>query len=128
MRRMVIVLLALCVLTMPLCAVSHAQEIKTCVPTHTIINEQGQGADIAVGASAVGALAQNNAACQRLLRNNGAAPMRCMSIPQGTPTATAGLLLNSGDQILMGTEGREAWRCIRTTSTSTTATTIEGIP
>jgi hypothetical protein len=121
--------LALCAVTVALAHVpSHAQEIKTCAPIKSLINRTGAGTDIAIGATAANTLDVDSSACQRLLRNNGTAPMRCIPKPQGTPTATIGLLLNAGDQILMGTEGREAWWCIRTTGTSTTATTIEGLP
>jgi hypothetical protein len=107
--------------------VAQAQQ-PPCVPNRTVVNSQGALADISVGATAIQVLDNNGSVCQRLLRNNGTAAMRCLAVPQGAPTATLGLLLNAGDQLLMGTEGRESWRCIRTTSTSTTATTIEGIP
>jgi hypothetical protein len=127
MRRLMgLVLLA--VLLGLLAPPSQAQETKTCTPIKSLINRTGAGTDIAVGATAVNTLDVDSGACQRLLRNNGTAPMRCISKNQGVPSATVGLLLNAGDQILMGTEGREAWWCIRTTATSTTATTIEGVP
>lgn len=103
-------------------------QMPACVPNRTVVNQQGALADITVGATAVQVLDNNSSVCQRLLRNNGAQPIRCLPVPQGAPTATLGLLLNAGDQLLMGTEGRESWRCIRTTGTSSTATTIEGIP
>src|SRR6266851_5554650 len=92
-------------------SLAQAQPVP-CVANRTVVNSQGALADITVGATAVLVLDNNSAVCQRLLRNNGTQPMRCMSVPQGTPTATLGLLLNAGDQILMGTEGRESWRCI----------------
>ena len=110
-----------------LVAQAHAQA-PACLPVRTAINSQGQLGDIPVAGTAVQVLDANQAVCQRLLRNNGTAPMRCLPGPQGAPTATNGLLLNPDQQLLMGTEGRESWRCIRTTATSTTATTIEGIP
>src|SRR5215831_966530 len=86
----------------------QAQEIKTCVPTRTLINQAGNGADIAVAGTATQTLNESGVSCQRLLRNNGSAPMRCMPVAQGVPTQTSGLLLNSDDQILMGTEGRQS--------------------
>jgi hypothetical protein len=114
-------------LVLALSASAWAQT-PACVPTKTVINTQGGLADLAIAATAVQVLDANQAVCQRLLQNNGTAPMRCLPVPQGAPTATNGLLIKPGEQILMGTEGRQAWQCIRTTATSTTAATIEGIP
>ncbi len=105
-----------------------AQEIQTCVPIKTQINTVNAGVDIPVDATAVDVLTLSTTACQRLIWNTGTAPMRCMSKIQGRPSSTEGLLIQSGQQILLGTEGREAWWCIRTGLTGTVATTIEGIP
>jgi hypothetical protein len=124
LRSLMLSLVALVLLSGGL---AHAQA-PVCTPTKTAINTQGAMGDVAIGATATQVLDANQAVCQRLLRNNGTAAMRCLPTPQGAPTATNGLLLNAGEQILLGTEGRQAWQCIRTTSTSTTATTIEGIP
>jgi hypothetical protein len=122
MKRILVVILCLTWAQLALA------QTAPCIPTRTVINSQGGLADITVAATATQVLDNNASVCQRLLRNNGTAAMRCLAVPQGAPTATLGLLLNAGDQLLMGTEGRESWRCIRTTGSSTTATTIEGIP
>jgi len=106
----------------------RAQEIRTCVPGRTLINQAGNLADITVGATPVTVLTVNPSACSRLIRNNGTASMRCLPVPQGVPSATNGLLLDSGAQYLAGTESREQWQCVRTGSNSTTATTIEALP
>jgi hypothetical protein len=127
-RRFTGVLVASALLAGGLTAPIQAQEVKTCVPTRTLINQIGNGADMAVAGTATQILNESAVSCQRMLRNNGTAPMRCMPVAQGVPTTTVGLLLNSGDQLLMGTEGRQSWQCIRTTASSTTATTIEGLP
>lgn len=121
---------ALLLLTLLSCPVSVlAQSPPACVPARQQVNVLGVGgADIQVGATAQGVLATSTVRCQAMLKNNGPAPMRCKPTAQGAPTATSGLLFNPGDQLIMTTAGREAWNCIRTTGTSTTATTIEEVP
>jgi len=107
---------------------ASAQTVQVCTPTKTLISTVGAGSDIPVSATPVDVMTVNAAACTRLLWNKGLAPIRCLSKPQGTPTATVGLLLNAGEQVLLGTEGREAWWCIRSTAADTIVVTIEGIP
>jgi hypothetical protein len=106
----------------------EAQEVSVCVPSKTQINTVNAGIDIVVGASLVDVLPVNVFACNRTLWNKGGAPIRCMSKPQGQPSATRGLLLGAGEQILLGTEGREAWWCIRSTGIDSLVVTIEGLP
>lgn len=105
-----------------------AQDRPACFAQRQLVNSTNAGADVVVGAVAVQAVPQSTSRCQVMLRNNGTAPMRCLPSAQGTPTATSGLLMNAGDQLIMTTAGREAWACIRTTGSSTTATTIEEVP
>ena len=96
----------------------------------TTVNGLGvAGADVTIDATAGGiaTLDANPARCGALIRNTGAADMRCA--PTGlTPTATAGLLIPPGMTLLLGNEGQQAWRCIRTTATSTAASTAEERP
>ena len=106
----------------------QAQELPQCVPTTMVVNRQGDGTAITVGATAVMVLDINTLACQRTIRNIGSAPMHCMSVGQGVPTPTKGQLFNPGEQLTMLTEGRQSWQCIRTTGTSTTVNTIEAMP
>ena len=106
----------------------RTQEISTCVPVKTLINTVAAGTDIPVGASLTDVLPVNAFACNRTLWNKGGAPIRCMSKGQGQPSATKGLLLGAGEQILFGTEGREAWWCIRATGVDSLVVTIEGLP
>lgn len=106
----------------------EAQEIQTCTPEKTLINTNSGGTDIPVGAALTDVLPVNAFACTRTLWNRGGAPIRCMSKPQGQPSATKGILLNSGEQILLGTQGREAWWCIRSTGVDSFVVTIEGLP
>ena len=107
---------------------ASAQTVQVCTPTRTLVSTVGAGSDILVSVNPVDVLTVNAAACSRLLWNKGLAPIRCLPKPQGTPTSTVGLLLNAGEQILLGTEGREAWWCLRTTGADTIVVTIEGIP
>ena len=104
----------------------QAQELPQCVPTKVLVNQSGNATGITVGTTAVTVLDQNNLACQRTIRNIGAATMFCLPVPQGIPTVTRGQLFNPGEQLTMLTEGRQAWQCI--SATSTTANTIEALP
>jgi len=106
----------------------EAQEIQTCTPVKTQINTVNAGIDIVVGASLTDVMPVNVFACNRTIWNKGGAPIRCMPKPQGQPSSTRGLLLGSGEQILLGTEGREAWWCIRSTGVDSLVVTIEGLP
>src|SRR5262245_51968797 len=80
--------------------VASAQDIMTCVPNKTLISTVGAGTDIPVSATPVDVLTVSSASCTRLLWNKGLAPIRCLSKNQGTPTATVGLPLGAGEQIL----------------------------
>lgn len=106
----------------------QAQQIQACVPSKTLVNVAGNLTDIIVPSTPVIVLSINQAACQRLISNVGTASMRCLPSNQGPPSPTQGLLIVSGSQFLMGTEGRDEWKCIATTATPTVATTIEGLP
>lgn len=105
----------------------HAQTPYVCNPIRTPVNRQGNAQPIPVGATPVTVLNEDASACQRLIRNLGAAPMRCLPLAQGVPTATAGWLIGSGQDFELGPEGREQWRCVRTTGTDTSAATLEAI-
>lgn len=105
-----------------------AQDRPACFPQRQRVNVQANMADITVSTTAVQVFAPNVARCQILLKNNGSNPMRCAPVDQGKPTSSLGLLMNAGDQLIMTTAGREAWACIRSSSSDTTATTIEELP
>jgi hypothetical protein len=105
----------------------QAQTPAVCNPLRVEVNRQGATQPMVVGATAVTVLSENLAACQRLIRNVGTAPMNCLPLAQGAPTATAGWTFVPGGELELGLEGREQWRCIRTTATDTSAITLEAI-
>jgi hypothetical protein len=104
------------------------QERPACFAQRQKVNVAGNMADMTVGATAVTVVVQDNSRCQVWLKNNGSNPMRCAPVAQGPPTASNGLLMNAGDQYIMTTAGREAWACIRSSGSNTTATTVEELP
>lgn len=109
-------------------SMAEAQSTQTCTPNATRINVVNNGADITVGTTAADVLQVSADACQRYIYNRGSAAMRCLPKPQGTPTPDIGIDIEPGQQILMGTAGREAWWCIAATSTPTIVLTIEEKP
>jgi len=95
-----------------------------------VVNGSGvAGADITIDSTAGGivVLAANATQCAFDIRNSGTAPMRCCPSTL-TCSSTAGFLLNQGEDLKAGLEGQEAWKCIRTTGTSTTANVAQATP
>lgn len=93
-------------------------------------NSQGAGnADITVDATVggVAVLAASTTRCAAILSNVGSADARCAS-GATTPTSTAGYLIKAGKDLVLGPEGQQAWKCIRTTATSTTFAVVEASP
>jgi hypothetical protein len=110
-------------------ALTQAQVVtEECKARKPLVNLAGQGADITIGATPIQILGRNDARCQAMIRNKGPASMRCLPIDQGTPSASVGQEFAAGDYLILGPSSRPGWRCIRTTDTDTTATTIEEIP
>lgn len=96
-----------------------------------VINDKGTtNADITVDATAGGVAVMDAKTARRgaIIRNSaatsGTAAMRCGPASL-TVTATAGTLLNPGEALTLGSEGQEAWKCIRTTGSSATANVTE---
>ena len=82
--------------------------------------------DITIDATAGGiqVLAANAKRCNALIINGGNAALRgCPSWI--TVSASVGVTLGAGQSLPLDRDGRAAWRCIRTTGTSTSATIIE---
>jgi hypothetical protein len=101
----------------------------TSAPCKTVeVNNSGTaGADVAVAGTAVQVLAAATDRCGAVIENSGAGPMRCA--PSGlTPTSTVGFLIGVNQSFILGEEGQQAWSCIRTTATSTSASVAEAAP
>lgn len=93
----------------------------------TVPNDQGTaGADIPVDATAggVAVLAASTTRCEAIITNAGTADMRCAPTTL-TVTSTAGYLVQAGASLRLGLEGQEAYKCIRTGASSTSASVIE---
>lgn len=91
------------------------------------VNLQGaSNADVTVDATAggVAVLAADTTRCAALIKNSGAAAMRCGPTTI-TVSATVGFPVGAGETLVLGDEGKQAWKCIRTTGSSTTASVIE---
>lgn len=97
------------------------------------INSSGTaGADITVDGTAGGVtvMPRLQARCGAIIFNSGSAPMRCA--PSTGPWAltvsgTVGTLINNGSALVLGNEGQDLWKCIRTAG-STTANVTEAVP
>lgn len=95
--------------------------------TITKVNLQGaSSADITVDATAGGVtvLAADSNRCEALIQNSGAAAMRCAPTTI-TVTSTVGFYVPAAGTLALGVEGQQAWKCIRTTGSSTTASVAE---
>ena len=94
------------------------------------VNLQGSAnADVTVDNTATGVLvmAASTSRCGAIIRNSGAAAMRCAP-PTITVTATVGTEVLAADVLTLGLEAQEAWRCIRSTGTNAAANVTEAIP
>jgi len=101
-----------------------------CAATNVKVNLKGtSNADITVDSTAGGVVVMDalSTRCSANIRNTGTADMRCAPASV-TVSTTAGALLKPGDIAVLGVEGAEAWRCIRTTGTSTTTNVLEARP
>jgi hypothetical protein len=69
----------------------------------------------------------NSQRCGGTIQNTGAAAMNCAPTTE-TVSATIGFTIAAGASYNFGPEGAQAWKCIRTTSSSTTANVAEALP
>lgn len=93
----------------------------------TVINQKGSSnADVTVDSTAGGVrvMDASTTRCCALIHNSGEGDMRCAPTSL-VVTTTKGALVPSGQSLVLGIEGREAWNCIRTADTSTTANVVE---
>lgn len=120
MKRIVVLWLAL--LLVPVVAMAACSTTRT--------NRKGtNNAAITVSSTAVIVADANTARCSLLIDNvSSANNMRCMSASDGVPTTTAGKLIEAGEALALGDEGKEIWRCIRTGGSDATAEVTEGMP
>ena len=108
---------------------AHAQVVSTqdaCLAASTV-QMPGIG-DVVIDGTAGGVtiLGANGKRCQAIIQNTGTAAMRCGPATI-TVSATVGFLVPPGQSLVTGVEGRELWKCIRTTGTSTSASIAEAI-
>lgn len=98
----------------------------TCLAASTVVVPDV--GDIAIDATVGGVtvLGANSKRCQALLQNTGTADMRCAPTTV-TVSATVGFLVKAGATWGLGLEGRQAYKCIRTTGTSTAVSVAEAL-
>ena len=125
-------LIALLVLTcaIPASALENIYLRPQDAPCKTVlVNAQGTAsADITIDGTAggVAVLAAGTTRCAAVITNSGAADMRCAPTTV-TVSSTVGYLVPAGKSLALGLEGQQAWKCIRTGS-STTASVLEAKP
>lgn len=93
------------------------------------VNDQGTAnAAITVDATAggVAVLAANSMRCGAVIKNSGTAAMRCAPATV-TVTSTVGFVVAASEALILSAEATQAWRCIRTTGSSTTADVAEAV-
>lgn len=113
----------LAVLLVLVASVAQAQPLCD----ETLVNNKGSAnADITVDATAGGVrvMDASTTRCCAIVQNSGEADMRCAPTSI-TVSATKGVLVPSGQSLVLGIEGREAWNCIRTGDSSTAANVAE---
>jgi len=98
----------------------------------TGINLQGTGGagnaiTIDNTSGGVSIMLANQARCGGTISNTGAGAMNCAPTTE-TVSSTIGQTIAAGQAYNFGPEGQQAWKCIRTTSTSTTANVAEALP
>lgn len=94
------------------------------------VNAKGTGnASITVDATAGGVTVMDASTqrCGATITNSGTADMRCAPSTV-TVTSTVGFLIAAGKALNLGSEAQQAWKCIRTTASSTTADVGEANP
>ena len=77
-------------------------------------------------AGGVSVLTAKSKRCAALIKNVGTADMNCAPTTY-TVSTTLGWLVSPGETLGLTSEGREAWKCIRTTSNSTSVVVIEAV-
>jgi len=77
-------------------------------------------------AGGIQVLAANGRRCGALITNTGGVTMRCAPSTI-TVTATVGTPVIGGGTYQLGPEGRQLWRCISTTGSSTTVAITEAV-
>lgn len=129
MRRLIAGIVLAVVFVQP----AHAQVSRVYTPPNVspcktvTTNAQGAaGADITVDSTAggVSVMAASTTRCGALIKNAGTAAMRCAATTL-TVSSTVGELIDAGETLVLGLEGQQAWKCIRTTGTSTSASVSE---
>lgn len=101
--------------------------VSDCQASKVVISERNSGTDFTISSTAV-QVSNAGAKCQLIIRNVGAAAVRCLPSSQGAPTATKGWQINASEQAPFDQEGKEAWYCIRATGSDSTVSTLEAIP
>jgi hypothetical protein len=99
---------------------------ESCLAASTVVMSAGGDVFVDNTAGGVTVLGANTKRCQALITNNGTADMRCAPTTL-TVSATVGYPIKAGQTLTMGLEGRESWKCARTTSTSTAAAIAEAV-
>jgi hypothetical protein len=121
--------LILCALVMGCCFLARPSQAQVSLVEDGCLTravDTMPAGDITIDATAGGVqvLATNTKRCSALIVNSGVAPMRCG--PAGvTVSATVGVPLGAGASLPLNRSSRSAWKCIRTTGTSTSATIVE---
>src|SRR5262245_24473478 len=105
--------------------------VQSCL-TVTMNSQGSSGADITIDntAGGVSVMLASTTRCAALIRNSGSNQMRCGPTSQ-TLTATAyGIVVDAGQALTLGPYGEvsQAWKCIRTGGSSTTANIAESTP
>jgi hypothetical protein len=103
-----------------------ASTADACLAAATVVMPDVGDIVIDDRAGGVPVLGANPSRCQATIINNGAAEMRCAPTTL-TVSAFVGVPIKAGQSFAMGIEGRQAWRCVRTTSTTTAVSIVEAI-
>lgn len=98
----------------------------------TRINTSGTaGADITVDGTAGGVTVMPalDSRCGAIIQNNGTGTqaMRC-GPSTVTVSSTVGWYIEAGKSLILGNEGQQVWKCIKTTGDNAAANVIEAIP
>lgn len=120
-----LVTIGVIVLTVSQVAGQTTRSTTTCnVPKS---NVQGVSrADVVVTDVPATVLAVDANRCSALLRNTGAADVRCASDNEAAPSPTAGTLIPTGQGLGLGVgEATRLWRCVRVASTDSAVNVLE---
>jgi hypothetical protein len=123
-------ILALALLALALVTVRPVAAAPMCYSTK--VNLQGSsGADVTVDATAGGVLVMsaNSSRCAALIKNAGANQIRCGPTTQTVTASAYGVVLDAGQVLSLTTESAsQAWNCIRTGGSSSSANIVEALP